>query len=309
VASYLPPPCGRTSSIPGVVLLCLITTLCACSFGPRGGGYFEDDGPDARARDVSRIPDATPRSEPLSASGNKPYVVYGKTYYPVVDAKGYREKGVASWYGKKFHGRRTSSGEPYDMYTMTAAHKTLPLPCYARVRNLSNGQSVIVRVNDRGPFLHNRLIDLSYAAAARLGIVGTGTGIVEVEAVGPDYTPAPVPAVTAGTGNASAETPVRRPIVELIPAANAAPPAGTGVPLLYLQVGAFGQWDNAANLRTRLERAGYRPIFIQSVLAEGESAQRLYRVRVGPVASVEDGDRLTQQLEQFGIADAHIVVE
>jgi rare lipoprotein A len=285
--------------------------LSACSFGPRGGGYFEDDGPDARARDVSQIPDATPRAERLSASGNKPYVVYGQTYYPVADAKGYREKGVASWYGKKFHGRRTSSGEPYDMYTMTAAHKTLPLPCYARVRNLSNGKSVIVRVNDRGPFLHNRLIDLSYAAAARLGIVGTGTGIVEVEAVGPDYTPAPEPALTAGAGNTPDEIPVRRPVVELIPAALAAPaaPAGASGPLLYLQVGAFGQWDNAANLRTRLERAGYRPIFVQSVLTEGDAAQRLYRVRVGPVASVEEGDRLTQQLEQFGIADAHIVVE
>jgi rare lipoprotein A len=127
--------------------------------------------------------------------------------------------------------------------------------------------------------------------------------------VGPDYTPAPEPALTAGVGNAPDETPVRRPVVELIPAAHAAPPASAGAPLLYLQVGAFGQWDNAANLRTRLERAGYRPIFVQSVLTEGETAQRLYRVRVGPVASVEEGDRLTQQLEQFGIADAHIVVE
>jgi rare lipoprotein A len=289
--------------------------LAGCSIGPRPGGYFEDDGPDARAPDVSQIPDATPRAEPLARSGNKPYSVYGKQYTPLASAAGYRERGIASWYGKKFHGRRASSGETYDMYAMTAAHKTLPLPSYVRVRNLENGRSVTVRVNDRGPFLHNRLIDLSYAAASRLGIVGTGTGIVEIEAI--DASPG---ALVAAAGSPGVElgrvSPPSRPLVEIIPPANAAEPASVpaapatttaGTPRLYLQVGAFKEWDNASQLRTRLERAAFRPIFVQSALNENQA--RLYRVRIGPVTSVEDGDRLTQKLAEHGVADALIVVE
>jgi len=142
--------------------------LAACAT-PRGG-YYQDDGPHARPRvDVSQVPDAVPRHEPANARNAQPYKVFGVSYRPLTTASGYRERGVASWYGKKFHGRKTSNGETYDMYAMTAAHKTLPLPSYARVRNLNNDRSVIVRVNDRGPFLDNRLIDLSYAAAHRLG--------------------------------------------------------------------------------------------------------------------------------------------
>lgn len=289
--------------------------LSACSIGPRPGGYFEDDGPDARTPDVSQIPDATPRPEPLARSGNKPYSVYGKQYAPLASAAGYRERGIASWYGKKFHGRRASSGETYDMYAMTAAHKTLPLPSYVRVRNLENGRSVTVRVNDRGPFLHNRLIDLSYAAASKLGIVGTGTGIVEIETVdaGQGNT------LVAVAGSPGVEIgrvpPPARPVVELIPAAEAAPvpapvPASTpatGTPKLYLQVGAFKEWDNASQLRTRLERAAFRPVFVQSLLTDSQT--RVYRVRIGPVASVEAGDQLTQKLTGHGVTDALIVVE
>jgi rare lipoprotein A len=167
----------------------LVVLLAGCA-APRGG-YYADDGPGANPPDVSRLPDAVPRSDPLSETGNKPYTVNGKSYVPVSSANGYRERGVASWYGRKFHGRRTSSGEPYDMYAMTAAHKTLPLPSYVRVRNLQNGKTVVVRVNDRGPFLHNRLIDLSYAAAARLDIAAHGTGLVEVEALGAESATAP----------------------------------------------------------------------------------------------------------------------
>jgi rare lipoprotein A len=288
--------------------------LAGCSIGPRPGGYFEDDGPGTRAPDVSAVPDAVPRTEPLARSGNKPYSVNGRQYVPMASANGYRERGVASWYGKKFHGRRASSGETYDMYAMTAAHKTLPLPSYVRVRNLENGRTVTVRVNDRGPFLHNRLIDLSYAAASRLGIVGTGTGIVEIEAL--DATTGNT--LVAVSGNPGVEIgrappPASRPMVELIPPVSAAPApvdaplTETGTPKLYLQVGAFKEWDNASALRTRLERAAFRPIFVQSTLAENQA--RLYRVRIGPVASVEDGDRLTRQLAEQGVADAQIVVE
>lgn len=272
----------------GLALAPLLLLLAACSFLPRSGGYFEDDGPSAPIADAARIPDAVPRHESRSRYGNNPYTVNGATYRPLADGRGYRERGVASWYGKKFHGRRTSNGETYDMYAMTAAHTTLPLPSYVRVRNLKNGRSVVVRVNDRGPFLHSRLIDLSYAAAAKLGIADEGTGLVEVETVGPGEP------LTAKT-----ET------VEVIAPAAAA--EANGGPRLYLQVGAFTQWDNAIALRDRLEREAFRPIFVQSTLAEAET--RVYRVRIGPVASVEEGDRLTERLAQQGVANAVFVVE
>jgi rare lipoprotein A len=284
-----------------LLLIPLLMLLSACGTLTRPGGYYEDDGPEASPpADIANIPDAVPKAEPRSASGNKPYSVYGVTYTPLADTSGYRERGVASWYGKKFHGRRTSSGEPYDMYAMTAAHKTLPLPSYVRVRNLQNDRSVVVRVNDRGPFLHNRLIDLSYAAAARLGILGTGTGVVEVEAVGPDE-----PATQV----------VKTYPLQLIPPAAAAEeisaaPAPAVSPKLYLQVGAFTQRDNAVSLRDRLEREALRPIFVQSSQANGGAdAAPVYRVRIGPLASVEEGDRLTQRVVQLGISDARIVVE
>jgi rare lipoprotein A len=283
----------------------LLALLSACGTLTRSGGYFEDDGPESRPpADVANIPDAVPKTEPRSATGNNPYAVYGVTYSPLTDSRGYRERGVASWYGKKFHSKRTSSGEPYDMYAMTAAHKTLPLPSYARVRNLENGRSVVVRINDRGPFLHNRLIDLSYAAAARLGILGTGTGMVEVEAVSPDE---------PATQMAQVKT---YPLQVVAPAMAAeelpsSPPAPT-VPKLYLQVGAFTQWDNAVSLRNRLEREALRPISIQPPQAaqgNGPDAARVYRVRVGPLTNVEEGDRLTERAAQLGVPDARIVVE
>lgn len=287
------------------LVLASLFALSACSVSRRGG-YFEDDGPGKTPPDVANIPDAVPKSEARAERGNKPYRVYGKTYAPLAEARGYRERGVASWYGKKFHGRFTSSGEPYDMYAMTAAHRTLPLPSYVRVRNLENGRAAIVRVNDRGPFLHNRLIDLSYAAAAKLAIVGTGTGLVEVEAV--------IPGDEAGVQTAQQTIQTRG--LDVIPAAEATPlppvavatPSATlSPPKLFLQVGAFHEWDNAVGLRTRLERAAFRPIAIHSALTENES--RIYRVRIGPIASIEEGDRLSETLSRHGVADALMVVE
>lgn len=281
----------------------LLMLLSACGTLAPSGGYYEDDGPETSPpADIANIPDAVPKAEPRSASGNKPYAVYGVTYTPLADTSGYRERGIASWYGKKFHGKRTSSGEPYDMYAMTAAHKTLPLPSYVRVRNLQNDRSVVVRVNDRGPFLHNRLIDLSYAAAARLGILGTGTGVVEVEAVGPD--------------EPSTQVVKTYPLQIVAPAVAAeeisAAPAPPTNPKLYLQVGAFAQRDNAVSLRDRLERESLRPIFVQSAQAGGNGGTDtapIYRVRIGPLASVEEGDRLTERAARLGIRDARIVVE
>ena len=287
-----------------ILLVPLIALLSACGTLSRSGGYFEDDGPEHRPpADIANIPDAVPKPEPRAASGNNPYAVYGVTYTPLADTSGYRERGVASWYGKKFHGRRTSSGEPYDMYAMTAAHKTLPLPSYVRVRNLENGRSVLVRVNDRGPFLHNRLIDLSYAGAAKLGILGTGTGLVEVEAVSPDEPDTQVAKVeTYGLQVISPAT------AEELPESQATAVA----PKLYLQVGAFSQRDNATSLRDRLEREALRPIFIQPAPnADGgePGAAPIYRVRIGPLANVEEGDRLMERATQLGVSGARIVVE
>jgi rare lipoprotein A len=287
---------------PRFLLAPVLVLLSACGTLSRSGGYYQDDGPEARPpADVMAIPDAVPKSEPKAAKGNNPYTVEGKTFYPLTGTSGYRERGVASWYGKKFHGKQTSSGEPYDMYAMTAAHKTLPLPCYVRVRNLENGRVIVVRVNDRGPFLHNRLIDLSYAGAVRLGILGTGTGVVEVEVINPDESDTQVAKTKEST-------------VEIFPYAAGKEPTKppATAPKLYLQAGAFGQMDNAVNLRNRLEHEATQPVFIQSALVSNSTAQepaRLYRVRIGPLASVEEGDRLTQRLTQAGVPDALIVVE
>jgi rare lipoprotein A len=170
----------------------LVATACAllvaaCGSAPkRPGGYYKDDGPgDSPPRNVEAIPDATPKAEPLHRSANSPYTVFGRHYVPATAVRPFKERGTASWYGKRFHGQPTSSGERYDMYKMTAAHPTLPIPSYARVTNLKNGRSVIVRINDRGPFHSGRIIDLSYAAAAKLGYVNAGSAPVEVEAVLP----------------------------------------------------------------------------------------------------------------------------
>ncbi len=307
-----------------LLVIPMVLAMTACSTLSGKGGYYKGDGPGDRARaDLMRIPDAAPKPEPLSSSGNDPYTVKGKTYSPMHEASGYRERGIASWYGRKFHGRLTSSGEPYNMYAMTAAHRTLPLPSYVRVRNLNNGRFIVVRVNDRGPFMRNRLIDLSYAAAAKLGILGTGTGVVEVEAVTPGeplvaaakVIPSPKAAELPSTEPRSVQKSGGGATIELVSSARAAPLASgpeSDSPRIYLQVGAFAGWGNAINLRTRLERAGFRPIFVQSILiptsvAKGEA--RVYRVRIGPLKDVVEADRLTQELAQRGVPDALIVVE
>lgn len=252
-----------------------LVALAACS-APRGGGYYQDDGPHQRPRrDLESIPDAVPRVEPLSRGGNRPYEVFNVRYTPLASASGYRERGIASWYGKKFDGKKTSNGEVYDMYAMTAAHKTLPLPSYVRVRNLRNGRSVIVRVNDRGPFLHNRLIDLSYAAAARLGIVGTGTGLVEVEGIDAAQ-PLTAQGPTAMPDNAR----------------------------LYVQLGAFAERDNAERLHARLRHAGFTPALMPS-----QAGKTLYRVRCGPLDSVEESDRLIADLRARGFDDVSIAID
>jgi rare lipoprotein A len=172
----------RASLIVGLAL-----ALGACGSAPKKGGYYKDDGPHERPpAGLDAVADATPRAEPLHRYANRPYSVFGKDYLPLSAVQPFRQRGMASWYGKRFHGQKTSSGEPYDMYSMTAAHPTLPIPSYARVTNLANGRSVVVRINDRGPFHAGRVIDLSYVAAYKLGYIAAGSAQVEVEAIVPD---------------------------------------------------------------------------------------------------------------------------
>jgi len=166
------------------VLALLAATALVCGCASRGG-YLKGDGPGSPPANLDKIADATPRTEPLNAGANAPYTALGRKYVPYTSLRPYRERGVATWYGRKFQGKRTSSGERYDMYAMTAAHTLLPIPSYARVTNLANGKSVVVRINDRGPFHADRIIDLSYAAAYKLGYVGAGSAKVEVEAILP----------------------------------------------------------------------------------------------------------------------------
>ena len=226
---------------------------------------------------VDTVPDAVPRAEPRSAHGNPPfYDVLGRRYYVLTTADGYLERGVASWYGPTFHGGNTSSGEAYDMYAMSAAHKTLPLPCYARVTNLRNGRSVVVRINDRGPFVANRLIDLSYGAAAKLDMIRDGTTLVEVRAL------------TAA-------------VPDLLTRTSAQPP-----PALYVQAGAFTDQQNAQRLLARLRAAGLARAFIALPL---QNSAHLYRVRLGPVESVAQFDELTARLNALGVPDARLAIE
>lgn len=271
-----PVAAGRNSRVV-LVLLALTIVLSAC-----GGSPSSDGGPPRASVDVASIPDAVPKVEPQSRYGNpRSYAVYGKRYYPRKTSRGYRERGVASWYGTKFHGRRTSSGEPYDMYAMTAAHKTLPLPTYVRVTNLENQRSVVLRVNDRGPFHANRIIDLSYTAAWKLGVLSKGTGYVEVEALDPR---SPRPATLAKT----------------------APSPVTGPVQLYLQTGSFSVRANAEQMKWRMQSVSGGPVNIEPVQIGGRTT---YRVRVGPIANVTKADRLAQQIADLGLETPHIVIE
>jgi rare lipoprotein A len=263
-----------------------ITLGAACLALPGCGGVVVvekgDSGPPAGSVDTSRVPDAIPRVEPKSRYGNPPsYEVFGKRYYVMDDSRGYIERGIASWYGSKFHGRRTSSGETYDMYAMTAAHRNLPLPTYVEVFNLNNGRKAIVRVNDRGPFHDNRIIDLSYAAADRLGLVAAGTGLVEVRAIDP--------ARWRGGSGHSDPAPVHG--------------AAGG---FYIQVGAFSNRSNAERLRSRLGSPAGLSVAITEASVDGRP---LFRVRIGPVGEIEVADRIVAGLGRFGITEHRIVTD
>lgn len=240
----------------------------------------QDHGP-AKPVDVSHVPDAVPRLEPRSRYGNPSnYTVNGKQYQVMGSSEGYREKGIASWYGLKFHGRRTSSWEPYDMYKMTAAHKSLPLPSYVQVVNLENGKQVVVRVNDRGPFHAQRVIDLSYAAASRLGVLERGTALVEVTAIDPTVT-------RRATDNGRTSEKSHSPGI-------------------FLQVGAFTSNLNAIRQKNTLRESVNWPVRIEDSRHNGLT---ISRVKIGPLENVGQLDELVLQLGKLGINDTHVVIQ
>jgi rare lipoprotein A len=262
--------------------------LSACAAAPRSGGYYKDDGPGEKPpANLDQIADAQPKSEPLHRYANRPYQVFGKEYVPLASAQAYRQRGMASWYGKKFHGQRTASGETYDMYAMTAAHPTLPIPSYARVTRVATGRSVIVRINDRGPFHQGRMIDLSYAAALKLGFAHLGSAEVELESIEPVQVVTPTEQAAATTLPPAATTP---PAAAPIEQALAAPEQAAGV---YVQVGAFSSRDNAESLRSRLEGDfGWLKDTVQ-VLAIGN----LWRLHVGPYRTQDDARSVAERIE------------
>ena len=252
------------------------------------------DGGPALAIDVSALPEPVPRAEPRSRYGNRsPYTVLGKRYRVLDSARGYHERGVASWYGTKFNGRATSSGELYDICQFTAAHKTLPLPSYVRVTNLDNGRRLIVRVNDRGPFHDGRVMDLSYAAAVRLGVDRTGTARVDLEAVEPGDVDEPLPPLAA--------PPPSRPWVAPPPAADARGLDGRRI----VQVGSFADKGNARRLADRLRDADVDDVDLDHVEVGGRD---LWRVRVGPVDAAEVV-ALIDRLRALGVNGARVFSE
>lgn len=278
--------------------LCFILTLCGCAELPqqavepqaaakpagmpvaqllrRPGGYYKDDGPDgAPPVELDKVADAQPRPEPLNPRANDPYVVFGKEYAPEKEFSAHRKQGTASWYGRKFHGQRTLSGEIYDMYAMTAAHPTLPIPSYARVTNLQNGKSAVVRINDRGPFSSGRMMDVSFAAAYKLGFAETGIAAVEVESI-VLADPAPRP------GAAAAAAIAVEPDIPLTTEA-----AG-----IYLQLGAFSSRSNAESFRDNIQKQ--LPWLGQPIQIQARA--KLFRLHLGPYRNRGEANAIAEKI-------------
>ena len=280
----------------GVILALLgLVALVGCEkrpvYTPPGGFYNGDNLPDETPPNTDLTTDAVVKDEPLSKGGNRTYTVRGKTYHPLKSSKGFVQEGMASWYGKKFHGRQTSSGEVYDMWAMSAAHTTLPLPTYVEVTHVDNGKKVIVKVNDRGPFLHNRIIDLSYAAAVKLDIVKQGTAKVRIRALDPktykNTGREPSDNVQSGTP-ASLDS-------KAIDHSSGSRTLADGVSY-FVQVGAYAVLENALNMRKVLKSGGF-PLFPEFD-KDQEAAGLPYRVRVGPFQDLQKAQQIKARLEQ-----------
>jgi rare lipoprotein A len=286
-----------------------VTTLAACSHAPRiapssppapgastpppaqgSTRYYKNDGPgDNVPANLDAIPDAVPRREPINKFASRPYTVLGRDYVPATELKPYRERGIASWYGRLFHGQKTAIGETYDMYAMTAAHPTLPLPSYARVTNVATGKSVVVRVNDRGPFLHDRIIDLSYAAAERIGVAQKGSGEVIVESIIPGDT---VVASALPPVAAAPTEPLVQPAPASLPRSESAPPTAAVGGHYVVQLGAFRDNGNAQTFLARSRAA------VAAIAGEPRVSQfnGLWRVYVGPYADAAEAKRMGDRL-------------
>lgn len=269
----------RTTSRHAAALL-LAALIAGCASSPRPGAG-DRDGPQASTpAGLAEVPDAEPRVEPIRPGGpNRPYEVLGQSYSPITQDRAVRERGLASWYGRKFHGRRTASGEVYDMYAMTAAHPTLPVPSYARVTSVTSGRSVVVRINDRGPFHAERVIDLSYTAAYRLGFADAGSALVEVDAI------------VTGAGALAAVQPAPAPAATQAPVLAEAQAKG-----VYLQLGAFALRENAESFRARMMREfSWLSETIQVIAGES-----LFRLHLGPYRTPDEAravaDRIRAQV-------------
>ena len=250
---------------------------------------------------VDRAESVVPKVEPKSRYGNPDsYVVFGKRYYVMDSSKGYVEEGIASWYGTKFHGRKTSSQETYDMYAMTAAHKSLPLPTYALVTNKENGRSIIVRINDRGPFHGNRIIDLSYAAATKLGIVAKGTGLVEVRAIDPRTR-------KVASRSGSSNTAKQIDVIDVASLNKIEQSSKNSIDKdvdIYVQVGAFRSRENATKLRSQFASLNVGDVSVRGYSLQNEP---IYKVLIGPLDNVDQADRTVEKISDLGHDDHHIV--
>ncbi len=266
-----------------LTVFALALALTACNAVKKDGQYYQDDGPPRfrKGPDPDSVPDAVPRNESISRYGNKPYTALGQRFVPMNSAHGFRQTGHASWYGRKYHGNRTSSGETYDMYAMTAAHPTLPLPSYVHVRNLDNNREVVVRVNDRGPFLNSRIIDLSYMAAQKLGIVATGTGRVKIRTVFAGETP------KVSTNSVSGAS---------VPVASVNSASGADIVIRYmLQAGSFASTSNAERMRRKLQQGGYDNVRIERVIVSG---RQYHRVQIGPYETKRAAGLIADTIEE-----------
>lgn len=298
---------SRASLVPRrfatILTVLAVAIIAGCSGSPsrpaKPGGYYLDDGPGNNPpANLDSIPEPVPKIEPVNKSASRPYAVLGHAYTPYAQLTPYKARGVASWYGKRYHGQKTSIGEIYDMYAMSAAHTTLPLPSYARVTNVANGKSVIVRLNDRGPFHEDRLIDLSWLAAQRLGLLGRGSGLVEVEAIMPGNDAPVVAAVPAPQEAPPLAPPPTSAVPEPAPAASdtAAVPAPVTAEAggIYVQLGAFSVAQNAdAFLRKMRGDLGW---LAASIGLQGNG--KLYRVRAGPYATRDEANGVAQRVQQ-----------
>lgn len=291
---------NRQNYLSGMFINQIRTTMLACGcimlVAACANPYKKDSAPKHKpSTRVDRSEKVIPRAEPKSKYGNPTsYVVFGRRYFVLPSAQGYVEQGIASWYGTKFHGRRTSSGETYDMYAMTAAHKTLPLPTYARVTNKRNGRSIIVRINDRGPFHKNRIIDLSYAAATKLGIVTRGTGLVEVRAIDPRR-------------YGSAKT--KGKLVDVAePQTEQAGSSATEEKKveIFVQIGAFRVRENAQKLRAQFAALNVGKVVVHDGALDNAP---IYKVRIGPLDTVAQADKTVEKLNELGHKEYKLVFE